>query len=186
MGGEFFSSPPRPDRLLGPPASYPLGTKRSYPVSKASGAWSWPNLTLVLRLRMREAIPPFSQYVLMASCLIKQWIRPYGWYLVKHKENLGPTQPSIQCVPGALSLGVKWPGRESDPSSPSSDEVKNAWSYNSPPHYASMAWCSVKKSTGTTFPKAEETRTLWPLAGYTRFDKNRKYWNKWRWGDYCR
>jgi hypothetical protein len=45
----------------------------------------------------------------------------------------GPTQPPIQCVPGALSLGVKRPGREADHSPPSSAEVKNAWSYISSP-----------------------------------------------------
>jgi len=33
--------------------------------------------------------------------------------------------------PGALSLGVKRPGREADHSPPSSAEVKNAWSYTS-------------------------------------------------------
>jgi hypothetical protein len=44
---------------------------------------------------------------------------------------LGPTQPPIQCVPGALSLGVKPPARETDHSPPSSAEVKNAWSYTS-------------------------------------------------------
>jgi hypothetical protein len=37
---------------------------------------------------------------------------------------LGPTQPPIQWVPGALSLGVKRPGREADHSPPSSAEVK--------------------------------------------------------------
>jgi hypothetical protein len=37
---------------------------------------------------------------------------------------LGPTQSPIQWVPGALSLGVKWPGREADHSPPSSAEVK--------------------------------------------------------------
>jgi hypothetical protein len=37
---------------------------------------------------------------------------------------LGPTQPPIQWVPGALSLGVKLPGREADHSPPSSVEVK--------------------------------------------------------------
>jgi hypothetical protein len=37
---------------------------------------------------------------------------------------LGPTQPPIQWVPGALSLGIKWPGREADHSLPSSAEVK--------------------------------------------------------------
>jgi hypothetical protein len=38
---------------------------------------------------------------------------------------VGPTQPSIQWVPGALSLGVKRPGREADHSPPSSAKVKN-------------------------------------------------------------
>jgi hypothetical protein len=46
---------------------------------------------------------------------------------------LGPTQPPIQWVPGALSLGVKWPGHEADHSPPSSAEVKNAWSCTSTP-----------------------------------------------------
>jgi hypothetical protein len=36
----------------------------------------------------------------------------------------GPTQPPIQWVPGALSLGVKRPGSEADYSPPSSAEVK--------------------------------------------------------------
>jgi len=31
-------------------------------------------------------------------------------------------------VPGALSLGIKLPGREANHSPPSSSEVKNAWS----------------------------------------------------------
>jgi hypothetical protein len=29
-------------------------------------------------------------------------------------SSLGPIQPLIQWVPGTLSLGVKWPGREAD------------------------------------------------------------------------
>jgi hypothetical protein len=37
---------------------------------------------------------------------------------------LGPTQPPIQWVPGALSLGVKRLGCEADHSPPSSAEVK--------------------------------------------------------------
>jgi hypothetical protein len=37
---------------------------------------------------------------------------------------LGPAQPPIQRLPGALSLGVKRPGREADHSRPSSAEVK--------------------------------------------------------------
>jgi hypothetical protein len=49
------------------------------------------------------------------------------------RTALGPTQPLIQWVPEALSLGVKRPGREADHSPPSSAKVKNAWSYTSTP-----------------------------------------------------
>jgi hypothetical protein len=54
---------------------------------------------------------------------------------------LGPIQPPIQWVLGALSLGVKRPGHETDHSPPSSAEVKNASNYTSTPQYAFMAWC---------------------------------------------
>jgi hypothetical protein len=40
------------------------------------------------------------------------------------RTTLGPTQPPIQWVAGALYLGVKRPGREADHSPPSSAEVK--------------------------------------------------------------
>jgi hypothetical protein len=43
-----------------------------------------------------------------------------------YRPALEPTQPPIQWVPGALSLGVKRPGRESDHSPLSSAEAKNA------------------------------------------------------------
>jgi hypothetical protein len=52
-------------------------------------------------------------------------------FITASRTALGPTQPPIQWVPGAFSLGVKWLGREADHSSPSSAEVKNAWSYTS-------------------------------------------------------
>jgi hypothetical protein len=60
------------------------------------------------------------------------------------RPALRPTQPPIQWVPGALSLGLKWPGCEAAPSTPCSTEVKNPWSYTSTPQYSRMAWCSVK------------------------------------------
>jgi hypothetical protein len=60
------------------------------------------------------------------------------------KMALGSTQPPIQWVQGALSLGVKQARCEADHSPPSSDEVKNVWSCTSTPQYAFMAWCSVK------------------------------------------
>jgi hypothetical protein len=49
------------------------------------------------------------------------------------RPDLGPTKPPNQWMPGALSLGVKRPGREADHSAPSSAEVKNTWSYTSTP-----------------------------------------------------
>jgi hypothetical protein len=60
------------------------------------------------------------------------------------RTALGPTQPPIQCVPGALSLGVKRPGREADHSPPCSAEVKEWVELYLHPQYAFMAWCSVK------------------------------------------
>jgi hypothetical protein len=55
------------------------------------------------------------------------------------RPALGSTQPPIQWVPGALSAGVKRPGRKADHSSPASAEVKNMWMYTSTPPYAFMA-----------------------------------------------
>jgi len=45
------------------------------------------------------------------------------------RPALGPTQPPIQLVLGALSLGVKQSGHETDHSPPYSTEFQNAWSY---------------------------------------------------------
>jgi hypothetical protein len=67
------------------------------------------------------------------------------------RPALGLTQPPIQWIPGALSLGLKRPGREADHSPPSSAEVKNAWSYTSTPQYVFVAWCLVKHRDNFTF-----------------------------------
>jgi hypothetical protein len=58
-----------------------------------------------------------------------------GWEFL---PALGPTQPPIQRVPGIIFLGIKRPKREADHSPPDSAEVKNSWSYTSPPQYASI------------------------------------------------
>jgi hypothetical protein len=67
------------------------------------------------------------------------------------RTALEPTQPPIQWVPGAISLGVKRPGREADHLPPSSAEVKSTWSYTSTPQYAFMAWSLVKHRDNLTF-----------------------------------
>jgi hypothetical protein len=51
------------------------------------------------------------------------------------------TQPPILWVLGALSLGVKWPRREADHSSPSSAEVKNGGAI--PPLSHTSSWRSI-------------------------------------------
>jgi hypothetical protein len=68
------------------------------------------------------------------------------------RPALGHTQPPIQWVPGALSLGVKRLGREADHSPPSSSEVKNAWRNTSTPQYAFIARYSVKARGQLSFP----------------------------------
>jgi hypothetical protein len=57
--------------------------------------------------------------------------------LQRPKRALGSTQPPIQLVPGALSLGVKWPGRETDNSPLSSGEFKNGAAIHPPLHTSS-------------------------------------------------
>jgi len=46
---------------------------------------------------------------------------------------------------GALSPGVKLPGRETDHSATPSAKDKNAWSYNSTPSYVFMVWNLIKQ-----------------------------------------
>jgi hypothetical protein len=72
-------------------------------------------------------------------------------FTTESRTALGHTQPPIQWVTGALSLGVKRPGREADHSPLSSDEVKNAWRYTSTSQYAFMAWCLFKRRDKFTF-----------------------------------
>jgi hypothetical protein len=70
---------------------------------------------------------------------------------IKANTALGPTQPPIQWVPGALSPWVKRPKREAGHSPPSSAEVKECMelylhSSNTP------SWRGAYLSTGTTLP----------------------------------
>jgi hypothetical protein len=54
-------------------------------------------------------------------------------FSISSKPALGSTEPPIHWVPGTLSLGVKWQGREADHSPPTSVEVKGTWIYTSTP-----------------------------------------------------
>jgi hypothetical protein len=79
------------------------------------------------------------------------------------RMTLGPTQPPIQWVPGALSLGVKRPGSEADHSHPPSAEV-NAWAelYIYSPHTPSWRGAELKKSTCITLPSIRLKLSLCP------------------------
>jgi hypothetical protein len=58
-------------------------------------------------------------------------------FSIESRPALGHTQPSIQWVSGALSLGAKWLRREADHSPPSSAEVKNGGAIPPLPHKSS-------------------------------------------------
>jgi hypothetical protein len=90
---------------------------------------------------MRGATQPLPSYTLMVWYLVKKstgsWTigvlgfgfqRGLGIFLftTASRTALRPTQPPIQWLPGALSLGVKRPGCEADHSPPFSAEVKNS------------------------------------------------------------
>jgi hypothetical protein len=91
--------------------------------------------------------------------LTLNWVLTALRLLPIHSSSREPTQPPIQWVPGALSLGVKRLGREADHSPPSSAEVKNAWSYTSTILYEGVSKISrtelITKCTLTTI------NTLW-------------------------
>jgi hypothetical protein len=55
-------------------------------------------------------------------------------YSTASRPALEPTHSPFQCVPGALSLGIKQPRREADHSPPSSAEVKNGGAIPPLPH----------------------------------------------------
>jgi hypothetical protein len=61
------------------------------------------------------------------------------FFSTSSRPVVGPTQESIQWVPGALSSGVDRPWLEADYSPPSGTEVKSIYIYTSTPTYAFMA-----------------------------------------------
>jgi hypothetical protein len=71
-----------------------------------------------------------TQFSLQISiCVPKMAVASY----LGLKNWLGSTHPPMQWVLGAISPGVKRPGREANHSPPTSAEVKNTWFYISTP-----------------------------------------------------
>jgi hypothetical protein len=58
-------------------------------------------------------------------------------FIAASETAVGSTQPPVQWIPGALSLGMEWLGREADHSPPSTAQVKDcvelySQSFNTP------------------------------------------------------
>jgi len=75
----------------------------------------------------------------------------FALFTTASRPALGPTQPSMQWVPAALTPGIKRPGREADHPPPSNPGVTNVWSYTSTPPYVFKMWHLVKHSDSCTF-----------------------------------
>jgi hypothetical protein len=102
------------------------------------------------------------------------------------RTALGPTQPPIQWVAGALSLGVKRLGREADHSPPSSAEVKE-WVelYLNSSNTPSWRGAELKHKDNFTFytkdsfvaqlPMARQKEIAWPHIHNVVFISN-PYW----------
>jgi hypothetical protein len=78
-----------------------------------------------------------------------QWELGIFLFTTVSRMALGPTQPPIQWVPVAPSLGVKRPGHETDHSPPSSTRMRGA--IPPLPQYVFMVWCLVKHRDNFTF-----------------------------------
>jgi hypothetical protein len=64
-------------------------------------------------------------------------------FITGSRTVLGPAQPPIQWLPGAVSLVVKRSVREADHSPPSNAEIKNAWGYTSVPPVHINEWANI-------------------------------------------
>jgi hypothetical protein len=80
---------------------------------------------------------------------------------------VGCIQPGMQWKPGPLSPVVKRPGHEADHSPPSSNEVKNVWSYISVVQYSFMAWYSDKRAPGQPCHALRINRAM--FVSFSRF-----------------
>jgi hypothetical protein len=86
-------------------------------------------------------------------------------FTTTYRTDLGPTQHPIQWVQGALSLGVKRPGREADHSLPSSAEVKERVElYLHSRNTSSWRGAELKHRGNFTFTSLEGESSNQPIA----------------------
>jgi hypothetical protein len=72
-------------------------------------------------------------------------------FSVFHRVQTGSGVHTAFCPMVTAGFFPRVKRRETENSSPSSAEVKNAWLYTSNPQYVFMAWCLVKHSENFTF-----------------------------------
>jgi len=80
------------------PASYPMGTRGSFPGDKVIDAWKLTtHLHLVPRSRMRGAIHPRPQYASMAWCSVKRKHRDNPTFTFTTKNNFREAGYPTKC-----------------------------------------------------------------------------------------
>jgi hypothetical protein len=166
QGQRLFHWPPGPDRLRGSPSLLSSGYLVLFPRGKPVGTFTplyifmaWYLVTqrgifTLFYFKSRDSSVSIALgYGLDDRCSRVRF--PAGLriflFTTTSRTALGPTQPPIQWVPGALHLGVKLPRRESDRSLPSSAQVKERLElYLHSPNTSSWRGTQLKKSTGKT------------------------------------
>jgi hypothetical protein len=95
-------------------------------------------------------------------------------FITAPRTALGPTQPPIQWVPAALSLGVKRPERKANRLPPSSAEVKERVElYLHSPNTPSWRGAQFKKAQGQLYIYVYISLIIYTLV--RRIDKACKY-----------
>jgi hypothetical protein len=100
--------------------------------------WRVTFVSLIFTRHLRREKPGYLSGIALSYGLDDLWFeyrQELGifFFTTASRTVLISTQPPIQWEPGALSLGIKRPGCGDDQPTPSSAEVKNAWSYASTP-----------------------------------------------------
>jgi hypothetical protein len=100
--------------------------------------WYWGNpmkISVIIFHNMAEILIGYLYRILQ----LNRPVSALQCVCASSRPVLGPTQPPIQWVPGALSPGVKRQGREADHSPLTNAEVNKTWIYTSTPPYTFMA-----------------------------------------------